>query len=292
MIQSMTGYGKSERRLEQGTLSVEIRALNNRFLDISLRLPEMLETHEDEIKGILRDRLIRGRLQVSVTLSEDTDQLAPLSLNTKLLAHYHRILSEAAAQIGLEETIRLEHLLSFENVLEVESPDWRKAEIERVLRGAVDAAISEVLEMRRKEGKFLGDEVSKHLDEIHSDADEIFRISDEEKTGFYKQFKTKLLDLCEDVDIAEDRLIQEAALYAKKVDLTEEYERICSHIDQFRTFLKSGKPVGKKMNFLIQEMNREVSTIGSKAENAQISHLVVELKNELEKIREQVQNIL
>jgi len=292
MIRSMTGFGKVERELEQGILSVETRSVNSRYFDFSVRFPEIVENLEEEIKRRFSSSLVRGRVKVFITLNGAPDEKTPIQLNRDLVDRYRTLLQEANESLGSPEAVTLSHLLNFTDIFEVKAPENEAETLRDELFRAIDDVIAEVLKMQDAEGAHLAAEIKTHLDLIHNIATQIQKISVQNKQTYFEKVKDKLLLLTGDLNIDESRVIQEAALYSKKIDITEECERLDSHIRQFRTYYDSAEPVGKRMTFLIQEMNREVSTIGAKSENAEISHFVVEVKNELEKIREQAQNIL
>jgi uncharacterized protein (TIGR00255 family) len=292
MIRSMTGFGKIERELEQGALSVEVRSVNSRYFDFTIRFPEIFESLEEEIKRRFSSRLVRGRVKVFITLNGSSDEKKHIRLNRELVEHYRSLLEEARESLGSAEAVSLNHLLNFTDIFEVQIPENDTELLQDELNQVIDEAINQVLEMQRAEGAHLAEDIKTRLDLIQDITVRIKTVSIQNKQAYFEKLKEKLLLLTSDLDIDENRIIQEAALYSKKIDITEECERLDSHIRQFRTYFDSTEPVGKRMTFLIQEMNREISTIGAKSEDTEISHQVVEVKNELEKIREQAQNIL
>jgi len=292
MIRSMTGFGKVERNLEQGTLSVEVRSVNSRYFDFSARFPEIFENLEEEIKRRFSSRLTRGRVKVFITLNGAPDEKKHIQLNRELVERYRTLLQEASESLGSPEVVTLNHLLNFPDIFEVKAPENETKALQTELFQAIEEVLGEVLKMQDAEGAHLAAEIKSHLDLVQDVAVQVQQISMENKQAYFEKVKEKLLLLTGDLNIDESRVIQEAAIFSKKIDITEECERLDSHIKQFRTYYDSPEPVGKRMTFLIQEMNREISTIGAKSENATVSHHVVEVKNELEKIREQAQNIL
>jgi len=292
MIRSMTGFGKVERELKSGVLTIEVRSENSRYFDFSVRFPEIFEAWEEEIKRRFSSRLLRGRVKVFITLNGSQDEKQHIQLNRKLVEHYRTLLEEANESLGSPEAITLSHLLKFNDIFEVKAPENDAEALQDELFQALEDVIAEVLKMQDAEGAHLAGEIKTHLDLIHGITAQIQQISVQNKQAYFEKVKEKLLLLTGDLDIDESRIIQEAAIYSKKIDITEECERLDSHIRQFRTYYDTPEPVGKRMTFLIQEMNREIGTIGAKSESAEVSHYVVEIKNELEKIREQAQNIL
>ena len=292
MIQSMTGYGKSEKQSVHSSLAVEIRAVNNRFFDLSLRLPETLELLEEPLKRTLSAQLLRGRVKMTVTVNGNPEDATGPALNLEGLQTFHESLRQIARKMEIREEIRLEHLLSYPELWTVETTETDLQLLTELLQAAVEEALQELIRMRQAEGQSLYQDILSHLDKITGDLETVERGAAELKKNYFSKTRQRLNMICEDMELDENRLLQEAAILAKKADITEECERLQSHVKQFRNFLESDAPVGKKMTFLLQEMNREITTIGAKAENVEISHIVVNIKDELEKIREQAQNIL
>lgn len=292
MLRSMTGFGKVERELEQGSLAIEVRSENSRYLDISMRIPEMLEPLEEEMKRRLSNLLVRGRIKVAITLNGSSADKKIMQLNRELFERYHRLLREANEVLGASADVTLDHLLNFADIFEVKVPANDAEVLQPALFQALDEVVAEVRKMQNREGENLALEIRKRLDMIEKLVAQIHAISARNKENYLEKFKEKLRLLVNDLEVDDNRVLQEAALYVKRIDISEECVRLNSHIQQFRGYFNLVEPVGKRMTFLIQEMNREISTIGAKSEDAEISYLAVEVKNELEKIREQAQNIL
>lgn len=292
MIQSMTGYGKVEKHTDEGVLSAEIRAVNNRFLEVSVKLPQFLETYEDELKKFVGRHLVRGRITVCITLNGADKELDHLKLNLPLVKKYYEIFSDAVKSLGLNDAVTLQHLLSVPDLISLEIEKVNPVKILDSVKSVLSETMDEVKSMRCSEGEYLSNEFSNHLFAIEGCLDNIEKITKESHNSLLERHHSSLKSLFEELDFDTNRILQEAAILAKRSDITEECERFHSHIKQFRSYMESEAPAGKKMTFLIQEMNREVTTMGAKAENAEVSHLVVDIKAELEKIREQAQNIL
>jgi uncharacterized protein (TIGR00255 family) len=291
MIKSMTGFGKVERELENGTLSVEVRSVNSRYFDFSINLPQIFKSCEEDIKRIFNSKLKRGNVKVTISLNGQREQ-NKVGLNRDLLNHYCELLNQASESLNSDEPLRLEHLLNFSEIFEYKPVEFDVEKVNKELFKALEDAVSDLVKMQKKEGKNLTIEIKQHLDITHDVILKIKALSAQLKDEYFKKSRAKLMAFLDELDIDENRIIQEAAVFSKKIDITEECERLDSHLNQFRSYLDLDEPVGKRMTFLIQEMNREISTIGAKSESAQISHFVVDVKNELEKIREQAQNIL
>ena len=292
MIKSMTGFGRAERKVDEAILTVEVRSVNSRYFDFSVRLPEMFEPLEETIKRLFNDRIQRGRIKLSVTLNGEQGTRHKIELNQETLHHYQQLLKQASKLLNSDEPVSLSQILNFPDIFEVKTGEFDEEKIQLGLYAALEDTISDLLTMQAKEGKHLAQEIGKHLDLIETTLAEVLKLSNQTKDTSFLKIHEKLLALCQDLEIDENRLLQEAAISAKKIDITEECDRLQSHLKQFRIYLRSDEPVGKRMTFLTQEMNREISTIGAKSENAVISHHVVDIKNELEKIREQAQNII
>ena len=293
MIKSMTGYGRSVKNSEVGEVTVEVRSLNNRFIDVYLKAPEILSDFEDEFKKYIAEKLRRGSVKVVITLSlKGESDVEHVHLNVPLMKKYYNELLEAKKELGIRGKVDLEHVLKIANYFELTVPNVDSSKFYEPVKSALEAAISELIDMRAKEGEHIAEQMKGYLDVVETRLSEIRKIYEVNREKIIEKFRNKILELISDLEIDESRIIQEAGILSKKIDITEECDRLVSHIFQFRRFLESDTPVGKKMVFLIQEMNREVTTIGSKSEDARISHLVVEIKDALEKLREQAQNIL
>jgi len=288
----MTGYGRVERQMESGTLALEIRSVNSRYLDIVLKMPEQLDWLANEIKRQLGSKITRGRIEVTVSLNGHSLIKQKVRLNRELFQHYRQLLSEATQLLNSNEPILLEQMLNFRDIFVPEADLLDTEPITQQLSEMMEAAINELITMQLREGEFLAAEIITHQELIQEKLQRIKLLSKTVKDGFIEKCRTKLKLLLEDIEIDENRILQEAALYARKVDITEECERLDSHLMQLKLYLGSTGEVGKRIDFLAQEMGREISTISAKSENAELAHLVVEIKNEIEKIREQAQNIL
>jgi uncharacterized protein (TIGR00255 family) len=292
MIKSMTGFGRTERKIDNGMLSIEVRAVNSRYFDFSVRLPEIFEDQEEEIKQRFYKRIRRGRIKLSITWNGQLEDQRKVTLNRETLRHYRDLLNQANTLLESHEPVGLSQLLNFPDIFEVKPPELDEAEIHNELYAALEDVLSDLLSMQAKEGAHLAREIEGHLAAIREALKKIIDLSNQMKKSNFLKIREKMMALCQDLEIDENRLLQEVAINAKKIDITEECDRLESHLKQFTGYIDSDEPVGKRMTFLLQEMNREISTIGAKSENARISHCVVDVKNELEKIREQVQNIL
>ncbi|HOO15031.1 MAG TPA: YicC family protein [Candidatus Marinimicrobia bacterium] len=287
----MTGYSRTEYRSGGQVISVEIYSENNRFLDLTFNLPEPLEPYTEELKRLVAGNLRRGRVRITIAIT-GSEKTPEVQLNTAFLTKYYRALCDLARELQIEEPVTLQNLLTYPEIFITDSADTDVAELLTQVKDLLRQAVAELIAMRRREGEFITRELQSHLQFILEKCSEIEKLSQQSRQEYFTKYQQSLAELCQNCQLDENRLIQEAGILAKKLDITEECTRLRSHIQQFTLLLQSEEPVGKQMNFLAQEMNREITTIGAKSESTAISHLVVSLKNELEKIREQIQNVI
>jgi len=292
VIASMTGFGRGEVAKKGMSATVEVRGVNSRYLDVTTRLPRLLSQREKDIKEIVRASINRGNLTISVTLEEDSNGSVPVTVNKTAAKAYVKLLNELRKTAKIREKVRLEHVLKFSEVFEVpreELSDERQwSVVERALRTALESFNS----MRRAEGNELAKDLQRRIEQMMQTVDTIEELSHNRIPEERKRLHERIAQLLEDkVVVDQNRLELEIALLADKLDVTEECVRFRSHTKFFLEAMSSGEPAGRKLNFLVQEINREVNTIGSKTNDSAIAHLVVQMKEELEKVREQIQNI-
>lgn len=294
MIASMTGYGHGEVSEGGITALVEVRSVNSRFLEVTARLPRSLALRENDVKEIVRTKINRGKINIVVTVEWEARDEIPLKINPSAARAYYKLLNELRKAVRIKEKVRLEHLLKFSEVLEAMEAKSSDEKEWSVVVKALNAALDELNLMRLNEGSELKKDLEKRIYALRNKIDEIAKLSKEhipqERARLKERIQSALGGLT-DEKIDEDRLELEIVLLADKLDVTEECVRFRSHNKFFLEALNNADAAGRKLNFLVQEMNREANTIGSKASDAAIVHLVVEVKEELEKIREQLQNI-
>lgn len=293
MVRSMTGYGRAEATLNGQKFTVEIKSLNHRFLEVSMRLPASLSALEMEIKKKIGEPLHRGK--IDVTIRRDVQGGAEnghyLALNMPLAENYFKLLMQLKQSLNLQDDIRLEMIAGQKDVfLPVEPPQdnsvlWQ--ELEKVL----EAALAGMMDMRQREGETLSRDLSARLDLMAQLLGGIEAKAPHVVLEYQRRLTDRIRELTSGLEVDECRLNQEVAIFAEKSDITEEIVRFRSHLGQFLEMLDSEEAIGRKVDFLIQEMNREVNTIGSKSSDASISKQVIEIKSELAKLREQVQNL-
>ena len=288
----MTGFGRAEVAKRGITASVEVRGVNSRYLDVTTRLPRLLSQREKDIKELVRSCVNRGNLVVSVSVEEESDAIAPVAVNKMAAKAYIKLLNDLRKAAKIKEKVRLEHLLKFSEVFEVpkdeQSDEQEWGVVEEALRSALDGFNT----MRRNEGGELAKDLQRRIQWLSETVEKIERMSRERIPEERKRLHERIAQLVEDKSIIDqNRLELEIALLADKLDVTEECVRFRSHTKFFLETMAKGDSAGRKLNFLVQEINRETNTIGSKTNDAEIGHLVVQMKEEVEKIREQLQNI-
>ncbi|MEO8166839.1 MAG: YicC/YloC family endoribonuclease [bacterium] len=291
MIASMTGYGRGEANAKGLNVAVELRSVNSRFLEVSTRLPRSLSIRENEIKEIIRKKVSRGKINLLVVVEHENGGDIPVRVNASAAKGYYKLLNDLRKTVKLKQTVKLEHLLQFSEVLEpleIENTDEKEwASIQK----ALDAAVDNLLTMKRNEGEELGKDFRHRIGILEEKLTHIEKISVQQVPAERIRLRERIQQLLEKENLDEGRLEMELAMMADRLDVTEECVRFRSHNKFFLDALANDEAAGRKLNFLIQEMNREANTIGSKSSAAEIAHLVVNIKEEIERIREQLQNI-
>ena len=294
MIRSMTGYGRAEGFLGGRKYIVEVKSLNHRYLELSLRMPANLAPLELEVKKKINEQLVRGRIDVTIRRENQagTEEARPLEMNLSLVKNYHDLLTRLKEQFGLRDEITLDMLAGLKDVfVPMELPEDDVNTVWEGLAVVLNEALEALTMMRQKEGAALREDLESRIALIDGYLGEIEACVPRNVQEYQRRLADRVRELLDGMPVDEARLCQEVAIMAEKSDITEEIVRFRSHIGQFLEMLKSREAVGRKVDFLIQEMNREVNTIGSKSSDAQISRHVIEIKSELSKLREQVQNI-
>ena len=292
MVASMTGFGRAEVNKDGITVRTEVRSVNSRYLDLTLRLPRNFSQREKEVKDIVRTFLNRGNLNIIVKVEHDSNDVVPLKVNKAAAKSYYKLLNEIRKSVKLHERVKLEHLLTFSDVLEpVDEEETDETEWE-LMQESIRQALGSLNAMRAQEGSELAADLEKRIRWMDKTLNEVEKLSKERIPEERTNLHERILELVEDkFVIDQNRLELEIALLVDKLDITEECVRYRSHNKYFLEALNKNEAAGRKLNFLVQEMNREANTIGSKSSDATIAHLIVGLKEELEKIREQLQNI-
>ncbi len=291
MLKSMTGYGRAEYAVGEDKIVVEVKSSNHRYLDISLRISQKCFVLESEIKRFVLARLTRGRIELSIQFESEEQEEQNLELNIPLARRYCLLLKQLKENLQLPEEITLDQILTQKDVIVSQTTNQSQVYEWEMLKIPISSAIDELVRMRGVEGLQLKEDFLSRLNKIELLLDQIKHISDSAFEDHQKSLSEKIQALCKNIEIDESRLAQEVAYLVEKSDISEELVRVKSHLIQFKEWLDSEDAVGRRLDFLIQEIHREVNTIGSKSYRAEVSLKVVEIKNELERIREQVQNI-
>jgi uncharacterized protein (TIGR00255 family) len=291
MLKSMTAYGRAESRRSDLEYIVEIRSGNHRYREIALKLPQSLLPFEDMVKSLVSKIVKRGRVDISIQLKDNGGKELMLELNRPLVRAYSDIFNELCQEVGIEQTLDLSLFFQIKDAIIVKQCGVDLEKIEPDLRAVIDEAFDSWEKMRINEGKAIEEDFLERLERIKEYVDDIRQRTEQTSKWYRDKLMQKIKKLEEAIEINEDRLMQEVAFMAEKADVTEELIRIESHLDQYKNYMAHDDALGRRLDFLLQEMNREVNTIGSKAADSLISHLVVEIKAELEKLREQTQNI-
>ena len=287
----MTGYGRSDEHNEQMVLTVEIRTINSRFLDFSPRLPKSLLPFEDEAYRIVKKRCERGRVSLTAKVEYLPGEKTGLTLNQDKLEEYLSVVKEIQKTSDRVGFPSMGDILRLPDIV-VNGDQKDENELKTVFLSVLNKTLSEVEVNRLSEGKNIKTDLSMRLELIKGLVNNIRKITGTDRDKNMERYKKKIQVLVDDINLDESRLYQEVAILAEKKDITEELVRLDSHIDLFTKYMNSTENKGKKLNFLLQEMGREINTVGSKTDEIEISHLAVDMKDELEKIREQVQNIV
>ena len=292
MIVSMTGYGKSEGSYGKKNYSIEIRSVNNRFCEISFRYPKNLAVKDFELKEIIREKISRGKINVNISIENEESGLNNLNADEGIIRDYYSLLKSIKELIGSNEDIKLEHILNFTNLFVSEAAESVNDEEFEFVRRLLNKALDDLLKMKIKEGTSLKNDILKRIKFIEKESSEISKLSKDRLKTERKRLLDKVHNLLSDKKIIdENRLELEVILLAEKIEITEELIRLNSHTKYFTEYAKSKELAGRRLNFLIQEINREINTIASKSLDAGISQRASVLKEELEKIREQLQNV-
>lgn len=290
MLRSMTGYGRGEAILGTGKLLVEVRTVNHRFCEISVRLPRSLGALEGRVREVLQTRISRGKINLNATLDGNDAPVTKLHLNESVAAAYFQVLDQLQKRFHLSGQIDINTFLTLPDVLGWEQEEIGEEESWACLERALDAAILDVQEMKEKEGRNLARDLLERLAIIEDRVGRVVARVPDMLAGYQQRLEERLAEISQDREFNQGRFEAELVLFVDRTDCTEECVRLRSHVAQFRELIDAPEPAGRKLNFLLQEMNREANTIGSKAQDIAIARDVIEIKEEIERLREQVQN--
>lgn len=292
MLKSMTGFGAGLAETEDFRAAIEVKAVNQRYLDLDVRMPHVLDPFLELMKNKVKEYASRGKLTVSVQFFDKREHVREIRLDKPLAIAYHKALNEISDLLHLPRPDDVQAISAYPGVLTaMETQDGLEG-ADEVLLSALEQAMVQFTEMREKEGENLKADFLKRVDLLSSQVEEVAALGPEIVRQYRERLEATVKEALEGAEIDEARIIQEVAIYSDRVNFTEEIVRLRSHFEQFRNILENAEaPVGRKLDFLIQEMNREVNTTASKANNVCAAKIAVEMKSEIEKLREQVQNI-
>ncbi len=290
MIRSMTGFGRGKYEKDGRNYTVDIKSVNHKYTDISVRLPRFLNSEEDKIRKRISSAISRGKVDVLITFENYSSKGTNIRINKELAKDYIRELKDLAEETGLKFDVDVIDISKFPEILKIEDEQDEEL-IGNELMIAVDNALNKFISMREIEGTRLIEDIEKRIYSIQNKVNEITAYSSNLVKEYMEKLKIRVNELLEPSTVDENRLMQEIVIFSDKSSIEEELTRLKSHISQFLELIKQNSPIGKKIDFLIQEINREVNTIGSKANCLEITNRVIEIKTEVENIREQIQNI-
>lgn len=291
MPKSMTGFGKGIAQSEGLTATVEIKSVNHRYFEFSCRLPRAYQFLEEKLKNFCQQSITRGKIELSVFIEETDLNTTQLEINRPYADAYITALRSLAKEYRIKDDLKLSAIAGNTELFKLRKVALPDELVAETVLSATDTAVKEFIAMRSVEGERLAKDILSRADTILEKVSFVEERSPETVKAYRERLEQKIRELIEDVKVDEQRLITETAIFADKVAVAEETVRLRSHINQLDALLKTNDSVGKKLDFIVQEMNRETNTIGSKAQDIEIAHTVVDMKAEIEKIREQVQNI-
>jgi uncharacterized protein (TIGR00255 family) len=292
MIKSMTAFAAVENTLNQLTVTTEIRSYNSRQLDILLRIPAAYQPLEDRIKLLIAERVTRGRVEIRLQIDEDSESASVLEVDVSRARALVSALTELKSQFGLKDDITLDMLVGAGGVIKMVEKVQKEDIVWPAVKNCLQLALDDFEAMRRKEGDFLAADFGRRLRLIDAGLERIHKGSKGLLAHYQERLKERIAQLTQNiVELDPARIAQEAAFLADRSDISEEIVRVQSHLSQFRQMMDAAEPAGRKLNFLLQELNREFNTMGSKIGNADVAHIIIDVKSELEKIREQIQNV-
>ncbi len=291
MIKSMTGYGQKNLNIEGRDITVEIKSVNHRYFDFNIRLPRIYGFLEENTKSYVQNFISRGKVDVSILVDSSGADDVEIKLNHSLIKNYMDAFNELSSEYSLENDVTVSSISRFSDIFSIKKVEADKDIIWNQVKTVLDIALDDFMRMRSVEGEKLYNDLNEKADQLICLVDTLEPL-EKESIEIYKnkQFE-KMAEFLKDSTIDENRILAEVAIFSDKVAVDEELVRLRSHISQFKSIIKEEIPVGRKLDFLLQEMNREINTIGSKSSNIDISRIVVDVKTLLEKIREQIQNI-
>lgn len=291
MVRSMTGFGRANAVINGLDVTVEIKSVNHRYFEFSARMPRAYHFAEEKLKAMCQQSISRGKVELSVFVEETAESTANVEINYTYARGYIAALKQLSKEFGIKNDVKISTLANNNDIFKVRRTVLPDEEIIDALTTVTKAALESFISMRETEGERLLKDVLSKAETILSRVEEVEKRSPETVKAYRARLEQKMRELLDTPNIDEQRLITETAIFADKIAVDEETVRLRSHIKQLQSMFESEGPIGKKLDFIVQEMNRETNTIGSKSQNAEIAYIVVDMKSEIEKIREQIQNI-
>lgn len=291
MLKSMTGFGAGAAEDDSYRVLIEVKSVNQRYLEIGFHMPHKIDAFAEGMKKKIKEYVSRGKLDVNVSLTEKKDKTQSVRVDKNLAIAYHKALNELSDLLHLPRPDDITQVAAFPDIIKVEDNEESFEGLEAVLAEAMDGALRNLKHMREEEGANLKQDFIDRLERMENMVERIAGLAPQIVAAYRERLQKTLGELLSAEEIDQNRIIQETAIYSDRVNFTEEMVRLKSHFAQFRKILESNEPVGRKLDFLIQEMNREINTTASKANNAEAAQIVVDVKSEIEKLREQIQNL-
>lgn len=291
MIKSMTGYGRAVKTLNSNEISVEIRSVNHRYLDLNIKVPRHLSFLEENVRSFVSSNVSRGKLDVYVSVFSRENDDKTVVLKSGLAKNYIDALATLKKDFSLKGNVTVDLVASFPDIFEIQRKEIDEEAIWSDVSAVLKDAVSDYNSMREREGERLARDLNQKADNILSMVKEIEVLSPQSENAYRQRLEEKIKELLSNNEIDESRILTEVAIFSDKIAVDEEIVRLKSHFEEMRALVANGNSIGRKLDFIIQEMNRETNTIGSKANNIEITKNVVNIKSEIEKLREQVQNI-
>ena len=291
MIKSMTGFGAGDAETADFKVHIEVKAVNQRFLETNYHMPSSMNMFENQLTKKIKEYASRGKLDINIRFQDLRDKAVTVKVDKGLVAAYGQALQEISSQLELSAPVTAAQIASYPDVLKLNEENADLEAAQPVLMQAMEQALESFVAMREAEGQNIQRDLLARIGTLENFVGELEKLAPEIVAAYRQRLENLLREYLAKEDIEESRIIQEVALFTDKVNYTEETVRLRSHFDQFRQIITAGEPVGRKLDFLIQEMNREINTVASKANSAGAAQFVVDVKSEIEKIREQIQNI-
>lgn len=291
MIKSMTGFGAGDAETADFKVHIEVKAVNQRFLETNYHMPYSMNMFENQLTKKIKEYASRGKLDINIRFQDLRDKAVTVKVDKGLVAAYGQALQEISSQLELSAPVTAAQIASYPDVLKLNEENADLEAAQPVLMQAMEQALESFVAMREAEGQNIQRDLLARIGTLENFVGELEKLAPEIVAAYRQRLENLLREYLAKEDIEESRIIQEVALFTDKVNYTEETVRLRSHFDQFRQIITAGEPVGRKLDFLIQEMNREINTVASKANSAGAAQFVVDIKSEIEKIREQIQNI-